>query len=51
MKVTLNEEQIKMLENWANDLPTKFGMNFLQFLANAIKEQNPPPAEEIQAED
>lgn len=51
MKVTFNEEQIKMLENWANDLPTKYGMQFIQFLAKAVQEQNPPVAEEVKAED
>lgn len=51
MQVTLNEEQIKMLENWANDLPTKYGAGFLQFLMKAVQEQNPPPAEVIKAEE
>ena len=46
MKVTLTEEQIKMLEQWANELPTKYGMSFIQFLAQQIKEQNPQPSEE-----
>jgi hypothetical protein len=41
MKVTLNEEQIKMLETWANELPTKYGMSFIQFLAAQVQEQNP----------
>lgn len=41
MKITLNEDQIKMLEQWANELPTKFGMSFIQFLAQQIQEQNP----------
>lgn len=51
MQVTFNEEQIKMMQNWANDLPTKYGMHFLQFLEKAIQDQNPPPAEEIKAEE
>jgi hypothetical protein len=33
MKITLTEEQIKMLESWAQELPTKYGMSFIQFLA------------------
>jgi hypothetical protein len=41
MKVTLNEDQIKMLQAWANELPTKFGMSFIQFLEAQIQEQNP----------
>lgn len=40
MKVTFNEEQIKQLENWANELPTKYGVTFLQFLSKAVNEQN-----------
>ncbi len=41
MKVILNEEQIKMLEAWAQELPTKYGMTFIQFLAQQVQEQNP----------
>jgi hypothetical protein len=48
MKVTLNEEQIKALEAWAQELPTKYGMSFIQFLAQQIQEQN--PKEEAEAE-
>jgi hypothetical protein len=51
MQVTFNEEQIKSLEIWANELPTKYGMSFINFLAKAIQDQNPPVAEEIKAED
>jgi hypothetical protein len=51
MQVTFNEEQIKMLENWANELPTKYGAGFIQFLAKAVQDQNPQPAEEIKAEE
>jgi len=46
MQVTLTEEQIKMLEQWANELPTKYGMSFIQFLAQQVQEQNPKPIEE-----
>lgn len=46
MQVTLTEEQIKMLEQWANELPTKYGMSFIQFLAQQVQEQNPKPSEE-----
>lgn len=48
MKVTLNEEQIKALEAWAQELPTKYGMSFIQFLAQQVQEQN--PKEEVEAE-
>jgi hypothetical protein len=45
MKITLNEEQIKMLEAWAQELPTKYGMSFIQFLAQQVQEQNPKEEE------
>lgn len=45
MEIKLNEEQIKMLEAWAQELPTKYGMSFIQFLAHQVKEQNPKPVE------
>jgi hypothetical protein len=48
MKVTLTEDQIKMLEAWAQELPTKYGMSFIQFLAQQVQEQN--PKEESEAE-
>lgn len=48
MKVTLNEDQIKMLESWAWEMPTKYGMDFIQFLAQQVQEQN--PKEEAEAE-
>ena len=41
MKITLTEDQIKMLEAWANEMPTKYGMTFIQFLAAQVQEQNP----------
>lgn len=41
MKITLNEEQIKILEAWAQELPTKYGMSFMVFLAQQVQEQNP----------
>jgi hypothetical protein len=48
MKVTINEEQIKMLEAWAQELPTKYGMSFLQFLAQQVQQQNPKKEEELE---
>lgn len=46
MKITLTEDQIKMLEAWALELPTKHGMQFIQFLAQQVQEQNPPEEKE-----
>jgi hypothetical protein len=48
MKITLNEDQIKMLEQWANELPTKYGMSFIQFLAQQVHEQNPKEEAEVE---
>jgi hypothetical protein len=41
MKVTLTEDQIKMLQSWAWEMPTKYGIDFIQFLSQQVKEQNP----------
>jgi hypothetical protein len=41
MKITLTDDQIKMLEAWAQELPTKYGMYFIHFLLQQIQEQNP----------
>jgi len=41
MKITLTEDQIKMLEAWAWEMPTKYGMSFIQFLSAQVQEQNP----------
>jgi len=45
MKITLTEDQIKMLEAWALELPTKYGMSFIQFLTQQVQEQNPKEEE------
>jgi hypothetical protein len=50
MKITLTEDQIKMLEAWAQELPTKYGMSFLQFLSQVVLWQNENPKEEAKAE-
>jgi hypothetical protein len=50
MKITLTEDQIKMLEAWAQELPTKYGMSFLQFLEKVVLWQNENPKEEAKAE-
>ena len=36
MKITLTEDQIKMLEAWAQELPTKYGMSFIQFHRHVV---------------
>lgn len=48
MKITLSEDQIKMLEAWANELPTKYGMSFIKFLAQQVQEQNPKEEEKAE---
>jgi hypothetical protein len=37
-----------MLEAWAQELPTKYGMSFIQFLAQQVQEQNPKEETEYQ---
>ena len=39
MTLTLNEEQITNLQNWANELPTKYGYSFIQYIGKLIEEQ------------
>jgi hypothetical protein len=48
MKITLTEDQIKMLQSWAWEMPTKYGMSFIQFLSAQVQEQN--QKEEAEAE-
>lgn len=40
--ITLNEQQIKELEAFLQEMPTKFGLPILQFLGKLNAEQNPP---------
>jgi len=40
--LTLNEQQIKELEAFINQIPTQYGLPLLQFLGKLAQEQNPP---------
>ena len=48
MKITLTEDQIKMLEAWAQELHTTYGMSFIQFLAQQVQEQEQKQQEKEQ---
>jgi hypothetical protein len=47
MTITLNEEQVKQLDAYFQELPTKYGLPLIQFLSKLAQEQNP---EEVKAE-
>jgi hypothetical protein len=47
MTITLNEEQLKQLDAFIQDLPTRYGLPLTQFLSKLAQEQNP---EEVKAE-
>jgi hypothetical protein len=40
--ITINQEQIKELEAFINQIPTQYGLPLLQFLGKLAQEQNPP---------
>jgi hypothetical protein len=40
--ITLNEQQVKELEAFINQIPTAYGLPLLQFLGKLAQEQNPP---------
>ena len=50
MTITLNEEQIKQLEAYFQEMPTKYGLPLLKFFNEAIAAQN-PTAEEVKTEE
>jgi hypothetical protein len=39
--ITLNEQQLKELEQFINTIPTAYGLPLLQFLGKLNAEQNP----------
>lgn len=48
MKITLNEEQVKQLDAYFQEMPTKYGLPLIQFLSKLAQEQNP---EEVKVEE
>jgi hypothetical protein len=44
MRIILEEQHVKELENFANELPTKFGAPLLNFLNKLANEQGQIPA-------
>jgi hypothetical protein len=47
MTITLNEEQLKQLDAFIQDMPTRYGLPLTQFLSKLAQEQNP---EKVKAE-
>ena len=47
--ITINEQQLKDLEAFINQIPTIYGLPLLQFLGKLNAEQN-PPVEEVNAD-
>jgi hypothetical protein len=48
--ITLNAEQVAQLKNWALEIPTKFGADFLNFIAQLEKENPSTEATVVEAE-
>jgi hypothetical protein len=44
MTITLNEEQVKQLDAFIQDMPTRYGLPLTQFLSKLAQEQNPEEA-------
>jgi len=40
--ITINNDQLKELEAFINQIPTAYGLPLLQFLGKIAQEQNPP---------
>jgi hypothetical protein len=43
--ITINEQQLKELEAFINQIPTAYGLPLLQFIGKLNAEQNPPVEE------
>ena len=48
MTITLNEDQVKQLDAFIQEMPTKYGLPLTQFLSKLAQEQNP---EEVKVEE
>jgi len=48
MNILLNEEQVKQLDAYFQEMPTKYGLPLIQFLSKLAQEQNP---EEVKVEE
>lgn len=46
MNITLNEEQVKQLDAYFQEMPTKYGLPLIQFLSKLAQEQNPQEVKE-----
>jgi hypothetical protein len=46
MTITLNDTEIKDIENFCLEMPTKYGLPIIQYLQKLATEQNPVTVEE-----
>ena len=46
MTITLNDTEIKDIENFCLEMPTKYGLPIIQYLQKLASEQNPVAVEE-----
>lgn len=46
MTIILNDTEIKDIENFCLEMPTKFGLPIIQYLQKLATEQNPVAVEE-----
>lgn len=49
--LTLNQNEIKEIQDYINDLPTKYGVPLLNYLNMKIQQQNQPVQEELPKEE
>lgn len=49
--LTLNQQEIKEMQDYINELPTKYGVPLLNYLNMKIQQQNPQVAQELPEEE
>lgn len=49
--LTLNEQEVKEIQDYVNELPTKYGVPLLNYLNMKIQQQTPAQAQELPVEE
>ena len=49
--LTLNQSEVKEIQDYINELPTKYGVPLLNYLNMKIQEQNQQPVQEVPEEE
>jgi hypothetical protein len=49
--LTLNQSEVKEIQDYINELPTKYGVPLLNYLNMKIQQQNPQPQQELPEEE